>query len=290
LIRAGNVRQRERLLPRAATRLWLPLALAAVIAAPPSPASTLKVEAAAASEGSFGLAVGVALGCIVADLVIPAGPVTGQQSACSTITTATPGPVTVASPGADFLAGSLIGLDNGFSIEFGQPFSATINRLIGPPVVFVTDDSPSAERFYQAFFSVRLDSLSLAPGEEFALFVGYSADQTVQFRVAMRRNAAVAENRLAIFARDDTLGGLVEHREEFPLTVGFNDIEVWWYAGAGDGSFLLSTNGAHLFGITGLDNGAGRLDFVRLGHLDGTPAATSGMLHFDDFGSFRAGF
>lgn len=268
--------------------IWicLLLALAGLAVTERAPASEIKVNETAAAGGTFGLEVQAGIGCAGADLVIPAGSVTTDQTSCATITTATPGPVTVDAAGVDFLTGSRIKFDADFAI-LEDAFTAKINQFIDSPLAFLTDDSPDDETNYWAFYRINLDPLTLALGEDIGQLVGYNSAGTEQFRVVLRRNAAPAENRIAIQARDNTVGGLVEHDEEFPLAAGVNIVAVWWRTADGLGQFLVSVNGTPLFGLDALDNDTSRLESVRLGFVDGNPAATTGSYYLDDFSSFR---
>ena len=279
----GGVVQRR--LHGAAVRACAILALVAL--APAARASDLAVRKVAASEGTWGLVVETEIGCAQADLLIPAGPVTGDQVSCSTITTATPGPVNVASPGADFLTGGQITLNSGFSVDPNELLSARNNAFIATPFAYVTDGSPASLPRYVAWFSLDLDPFSLALGEDIGVLVGYDGGGVPQFRVLVRRNAAPAENRLVIQGRDNTLGGLVEHGEEFPLVAGHNRVSVWWRALDDRGQLLVSVNHTPLVWLEDLDNASSRIDSVRFGLVDGAPVSTTGSIYLDDFSSFR---
>ena len=267
-------------------RAGLVAVLATAPLAPAATASELEVNAAAKLDGAFGLEVTTGVGCAQADLVVPAGPVTSDQTSCATIRTATPGPVTVELPGVDFLTGLSIKLDDGL-IVLGDLFTAQLNPLIGSAFAFVTDDTPDDQQRYVAWFRLDVDPLSLALNEDLGLFVGYDSAGDEQFRVVLRRFLMAPELRLVVQGRDNTVGGLVEHGEQFPLTAGANQVSLWWRALAGRGQALLSVNQTPLDGIEDLDNAASRIDSVRLGLVDGNPAATSGSFYLDDFSSFR---
>lgn len=274
--RRGGARSRA----TAATAAALALGLAAVAGA-----GELDVTPAAAAGGAFGLDASPGIGCATANNEVGPGDVAGNRTACDKITNADPS--RVVNPGANFLAGTQIRFTDRFVVDADAPFSARVNAFINSPFAFLTDDSPSNETNYWAFYRVNLDDLDLALGDDIGQIVGYNAAGQPQFRLVMRRNAAPAENRIAIQARDDTAGMLVEHGEELPLGAGFNVIAVWWRSGPGRGQFLASVNGTPLGGLDGLDNDTGRIDRVRLGIVDGNPDLTSGSYYLDDFASFR---
>ena len=149
------------------------------------------------------------------------------------------------------------------------------------------DDSPIAETTYTAVSHLRLEALSLGIGDELDHFVGYSSNGDPHFRVVLRKDPTLLENRLAILAREDD-GTFREHSSEFLLPEGYNRIEMAWRAGAGDGELLVSINSAPLSGLTGLNNGSSQIDFVRLGAVDGTLASTTGAMEMDEFVSFSS--
>jgi hypothetical protein len=177
-------------------------------------------------------------------------------------------------------------LDNDFSVASEVDFTAVIDPSLPSPFAWVQDDSPTAETTYNAVFYLRLDALDLAVDDELDHFVGYSSNGDAQFRLVLRKNPILPENRLAILAREDS-GGFVEHTLDFPLPAGYNRIEIAWRAGAGDGEFLVSINGAPLEGLTGLNNDGSQIDFVKWGAVGGTLTSTTGAMLLDEFVSLR---
>ena len=260
--------------------------LAATLLTPSASASDLVVNSAAKLVGALGLEVTTGIGCAQADIVVPAGPVNSDQTSCATIRTASPGPVEVDLPGVDFLTGELIKLDDEFIVR-GDLFTAKQNPFIGVPFAFVTDGTPDDEKDYIAWFRIDLDPLALALNEDLGIFVGYDASGEEQFRVILRRFLMAPELRLVIEGRDNTVGDLVEHPEQFPLSSGSNQVALWWLAREDRGQALLSVNQTPLQGLVDLDNASSRIDEVRLGLVDGNPNATTGSFYLDDFSSFR---
>ena len=253
------------------------------LAAPEVRAGTLEAFSGAASVGSFGLRVTLGKTCTLNDVEVLGPVVNSDRLACNTITA---GNVQVVSPGATFTAGDSIVFEDQFSVASGVPFTAVIDPFVDTPLAFVQNNSPSAETTYNALFDLRLDSLTLATGDDIGHFNGYSANGDLRFRAVLRRNAVLPENRLALFAWDETAGTLREHTVDFLLPGGFNGIQISWRAGADDGQFLVSINGAPLSGLTDLDNSLSTIDFVRWGAVDGTLAASSGSMDLDQFSSW----
>jgi len=157
-----------------------------------------------------------------------------------------------------------------------------------PGFAFVEDGSPAAETSYRARFDLSLDDTGLADFDTFDVLAGYSANGDAQFRVVIKRNVALAEDRLVLAAREngggsvDTSGG-----GELMLPAGFNRIEIYWHAEATGGQLLVSLNGAPFLGLTGLDNDLGVLDLVRLGVVAGSVGSSSGDIDIDDFYSWK---
>jgi hypothetical protein len=244
----------------------------------------VKVVDSAAFSGNFGLQVTTGVTCSPNDLTISSPPlISGDFEACNSITASG---VEVVSPGATFRAGSLISLDNDFSVASEVGFTAVIDPSLPSPFAWVQDDSPIAETTYNAVFYVSLDALNLAVGDELHHFVGYSSNGDAQFRVVLRKEPIPLEDRLAILAREDG-GAFVEYPSDFLLPAGYNRIEIAWRAGPGDGELQVSINGAPLAGLTGLNNDGSRIDFVRWGAVGGTLTSTTGAMQLDEFVSLR---
>ena len=270
--------------PRWARR-WLPVVLVPLLCTPTTAvAGSLAVASGAAATGNYGLQVTLGPTCTQADVVIPDGTFQGDSTiACNSLTA---NDVDIIAPGATFRAGQAIVLGNGFSVPSGVDFEADIDPFADQDFAYVRHDTPVAETTYTALFDLRLDSLTLAGGAELDQLNGYSADGTLQFRAVLRRNTVLMENRLALFARED-VGTMVEHGVDFLLPAGFHSIQVSWSADGASGEFLASIDGAALSGIMGLNNGAGRIDYVKWGAVDGTISTTTGSTDQDNFWSSR---
>jgi hypothetical protein len=120
--------------------------------------------------------------------------------------------------------------------------------------------------------------------------VGRSSDGGTRFEVRLRRvlSPAPGGNQLLLAAVEDD-GTLIETLagEELLLPAGYNEISIDWSAGAGDGQFLVSLNGAAFVGLTGLDNGAARIDTLDWGIVSGEVSGAFGYLDMDEFSSGR---
>jgi len=74
---------------------------------------------------------------------------------------------------------------------------------------------------------------------------------------------------------------------ELVLPDGYNEVSINWGAGTGVGQLLVSLKGANFVGLTGLNNGAARIDAVDWGIVNGEVSGASGHLDMDDFSSNR---
>ncbi len=263
----------------------LHVVLALLLLTVPASAGTLEVLGNSATVGAFGLRATLGAICSTDDIIVPPGTVSSDQLACDSITAAN---VEVVAPGSTFTAGERVVLMNGFSVAANAPFVVEIDSSVDSPYAFLTNGSPTSETVYNARFDLDLDAMTLELGESIAVFEGLLSNGTSIFRLLVRRNAAPAENRLILQARDDVVGDLVEHPTALPLPSGSNRIQIFWQMGAGTGEFTASINGSAFDGLTGLENASNRIDSVRLGLVLGPMVVTSsGFLETDDFFSWR---
>jgi hypothetical protein len=251
-------------------------------------AGLLEVTAEAARSGDFGLAVTIGGTCpFTNDLVIGPQPTTisGDFDACETIEAAG---VEVVAPGATFRAGSLVELGHDFSVGVATSFTAVVNEAFASGVAYVQDDSPAAEKRFHARFDLSLDAAILVEPDVVDHLGAYSSDGTLQFRLSIKRNDTLSENRLVVAVRTndesfvETAAG-----EEVLLPAGWNEIELDWKAGAGDGKLFIWINGVFSGGVSGLTNDASQIDVVRWGYLGGSLTSSAGTLRQDNFSSWR---
>ena len=257
----------------------------AVVLATAAVAGELKVDETAAGGGEFGLEAVTGVGCAFNDLVLGPGTVIGPQNSCEKILTS--GATQVVNPGATLRTGVEIKFYDQFTAEADAVLEAHINPAIASAFPHLVDESPDGDKNYWAIYRLNLDPLTLALGEDIVHFGGYRSGGVPEFRVVLRRNAAPAENRLVLQARDNTVGGLVELAEGVTVPAGYSFVNVWWRTGDGNGQFMVSVNGEPAVGFVGLDNLVGRIDQVKVGFVEGTSVSTAGSYYLDDFASFR---
>ena len=265
---------------------WLaePLAVLALVA-PPLAAADLEVLPASAAVGSFGLDVTVGSTCSAPDdvtLEAPPATITGDFEACLVLTAIG---VEVGSA-ANFVAGDSIVLGAGFSVPDGASLSAVTDSLMPSRFAAITTGSPIAEQTFNARFHLRLDSLSLADGEDLDHFRAVAADGTDVFRLILRRQSG--QNLLALGARQDGGGEILTPAGlEVGLPAGWNLVELAWRAGAGDGQLLVSVNQAAFVGLADLANGLAAIERFRWGVVDGSFSGSPGRLEVDGFSAWR---
>lgn len=277
-------------------RWWPPLgagalSLLAALAAPPATASTLTIQSQVTHTGGWAARVDVASACGTATRTIPDGTDyagIASEEACVELTA---GDVDVLA-GADvtFRAGESVVLGSGFSVASTAAFRA----VAGPEVAgaaFVGLDHPEPFAQYWARFYLRPDDLALdATG--FVVFAGYDAAGRQVLEIGLKRNVALAENRLFVRALE-TGGGTVtsEGSEELAVADGWRRVELRWQAGTGDGLVEACVDdspagGAGCAELDALD--LAPLDAVRWGALE-VPDGSFGTLYLDDFRAQEAG-
>lgn len=260
------------------------LLMVSLLFAGPLAAADLEVRPASAAVGSFGLDVTLGSSCSSPDEVTLDAPptVAGDFEACQVLTAVG---VEVAAA-ASFVAGDAVVLQDGFNVGGGATFSAITNALMPGEYAAIATEAPIAEQTFNARFHLRLDSLSLADGEEVDHLRALAADGTDLFRVILRRQSG--QNVLVLGARQDGGGEiLTPPGQEVALPAGWNLIELDWRAGAADGRLLVSVNQAAFVGLANLDNGLAEIERFRWGAVDGSFSGSPGRLEVDGFSAWR---
>ena len=245
-----------------------------------STAGDLTVDTDAANLGTYGARMNVGSACTSAnDVVLQNETVVAPRmiEGCRSITAGTSF-VIAAGGTTTFTAGSEIVLQNGFSVDSGGTFTAVIDRTL-MPFAHVQDDYPSSESTYNAEFFTNFDGLVIGAGDEIEHFVAYSSGATEQLRLLILTGPA-----LVLEVREDS--GTVRRTPGVAAAAGWNKITLSWTAAAGSTAWLAVNDGTP-DELTGVNNDAGRIDFVRWGAVGGTVPSTSGQLHQDDFVSWR---
>lgn len=241
----------------------------------------------ACNGGPCGLRVTPGSTCLSdLSLQITTGSISGPYVACNRITAGGPTGVTTIGD-TTFTAGDEIVLKDEFTVDKGDSFTAIIFSPL-TQWAYVQDNSPLAEKTYNARFYLRVNNLGFGQASDrLNHFVGYSSDGKAHFRVVLRQNNN--EKRLILEAREDS--GSWESTEgtnEAPLADGYNKIRITWKSGSGNGQFQVVVNDGSPFLLSsGLNNGGAQIDHVKWGAVGGTIGGVSGSLDVDAFQSWR---
>jgi ELWxxDGT repeat protein len=156
--------------------------------------------------------------------------------------------------------------------------------------LFVADDSPNNEQRYRARF--RLDPNGFDPGESngklrVRVLIAFEEDPAVRLITLVLRRIGGQYSLMGRVRLDD---GTRAQTPFFTLTDAMHLVEIDWQWSQGpdanNGAFTLWIDEVPVSVLSGLDNSAGLVDFVRLGAMTVKPGA-NGTLYFDDFESRR---
>jgi hypothetical protein len=155
--------------------------------------------------------------------------------------------------------------------------------------IFVTDDSPNAERRYRAAFSFDPNTITMLPNDSYNLFYGYRGTSTAILYIELRYYNGQYQVR-ALTLND---GATWKTTNFTTLTDAPHRLEVEWRAatavGTNDGTLAFWLDGVLVQLITGLDNDTRVIDRVRLG-VWGIDNGTRGTIYFDAFESRRRSY
>lgn len=153
--------------------------------------------------------------------------------------------------------------------------------------IYVTDDSPNAEKRYRARFYFDPNSIVMQNNDTHYLFYGYSGTSTVVLRAQLRLSNGSYQLRAAL--RNDASSWASS--PWFSISDASHYFELDWRAattsGANNGSLTLWFDGTQMADLTGIDNDTRRIDRVRLGAVAGIDSGTRGAYYFDQFASNR---
>jgi hypothetical protein len=190
-----------------------------------------------------------------------------------------------ASDGGDLSVSAAAGL-------FGsaQGLQATVDDTAG---LYVQDDAPANENRYRARF--QLDPNRFDPGESAGkrrtrTFIVFEETPTRRLAAVVLRRLLGQFSLMARVRRDDNSQA---NTPFFDITDAPHTIELDWRRasspGVSDGRLDFWIDGVLRSTLTGIDNDASGVDFVRLGALSVKPTA-AGTLFFDGFASRRRSY
>jgi pimeloyl-ACP methyl ester carboxylesterase len=243
----------------------------------------VSVNTQADDGGSYGLEVDLDATCsgeLDETLAPPPTTVSGTFTACNSLSASG---VTFGGGGGTLRAGTLVSMGDGFSVD--SSLTVELDPTL-TPYAYVTDESPSNLGSWGAAFGMNVTPLSIATSAAMDVLIGYGSGGEAIFRLVLRWNSGLGEHRLALFGRRDN-GTWDEHSADFLLPDNqWNDLELSWRSGNGDGQLLLSVNGGSSSGITDLDNDTLRLGSIHWGYAGGDRDDSTGSFYLDDFASW----
>jgi hypothetical protein len=157
-------------------------------------------------------------------------------------------------------------------------------------VMYVNDDSPQAEPRYRARFYFDPNSISMASGNNHAIFYGYSADSTVVLRIVFRFYLGSYQIRAALL----NSAGTWKNSAWQTISDAPHSIEFDWRAAttatATNGYLMLWIDGVQVANVTGSANNSWRIDRVSLGTVTTVVNKTRGNYFFDEFESRKESY
>lgn len=157
-------------------------------------------------------------------------------------------------------------------------------------LIYVTDDHPNSEPRYRARFYFDPNSISMASGDSYRIFVAYAGTSTAVLRAEFRYYSGAYQIQFHVL--NDS--GSWQSTGWVTLSDAKHTIEFDWQAanavGANNGSLALWIDGAQKPGLSAIDNDTRRVDRVRLGAVYGIDAGTRGTYYLDDFVSQRQSY
>jgi hypothetical protein len=152
--------------------------------------------------------------------------------------------------------------------------------------MYVRDVTPDDEARYRARFYFDPNSITMAQGDDYYLFVAYS-DGVYAFAVRLLFNSG--DYRVQSWLRDD--GYTYVPMSAYTISDAPHFIELDWQAAsapeADDGHFSLWIDGELKQTLSDLDTDTKLIDEARLGPWAGIDAGTQGTCYFDAFESPR---
>ncbi len=248
---------------------------------------SLQVLPGSARTGTRGLQANAGTSCIAEQfktLGPPPPTLAGTHEACHELTA---GGVEVVSPGATLRAGERVVLNEGFSVS--ADFTVETDPAL-TPFAWLKDDSPQAEITYTVEYDLRLDGLTLGPGDRLAHAVARSSAGEEVFRIVLQSDGAGGARAMLEARLDDGSFAITPTGQEIAISAGWHRLRITWRAGAGTGAMSLTLDGTPTGALTALDNAANTVDAIEWGNV-ATPTAVldnaSGFLELDGFGSWR---
>ena len=156
---------------------------------------------------------------------------------------------------------------------------------------YLIDDTPAAEKRYQARFHFDVNSLAMAEGDELAILAGADQDGVPvgQSHLQLLLKYSAASYHLQAWHRDLATGSVLT-TGWIPVADVAHVVDLRWRAAsnaaAANGELRFWIDGVLAGELVGLANGDQVIESIRLG-ADGVDAGSSGSFYLDSFRSWR---
>jgi hypothetical protein len=186
------------------------------------------------------------------------------------------------------------------SIDAGDLSVSTAAALVGGQglqaavddnsLIYLTDDSSTAEPRYRARFYFDPNSIVMTSGDAFFLFKGFAGISNDVLQVELRNSSGAYQIRAKVLNDSSAF----VNTNWFMISDAPHVIELEWRAatavGANDGGLTLWIDGTQQADLTTVDNDTWRIDRARLGAVAGVDTGTRGTSYFDAFESRRQSY
>jgi hypothetical protein len=186
---------------------------------------------------------------------------------------------------------TVVDTDSDLSVIVGAALHGSygLNVLVdNNTVLYVRDDTPSAEKRYRCRFYFDPNGLSMANNDNFNLVEGLTGTTEIYAlkfiyltATGFRLNAICSKDSSYVQANYDG------------MTDAPHCIEIDWKAatsaGANDGFMTVWLDGTQIMNLTGVDNDTRQIDSLALGGYSGIDTGTRGTFYLDDFASNNDG-
>jgi hypothetical protein len=153
--------------------------------------------------------------------------------------------------------------------------------------IYVTDDTPAAEKIYNARFYFDPNSISMASGNSHYIFYGLSGSSTVVLRLEFRNSSGNYQVRAS--TRNDS--STFSNTAWITISDTVHALEVDWTASTStvaiNGQTTLYIDGIARGMINSIDNDTRQIDRVQIGAVNGVDSGTRGSYFFDSFRAHR---
>jgi Leucine-rich repeat (LRR) protein len=157
--------------------------------------------------------------------------------------------------------------------------------------IYLTDDSPNADKHYRARFYFDPNTITMASGNSHYILAAYTGASSVTLLAEFGYQAS-AGYQLRLQTRTDS--GATLYTGFYNITDAAHYIELDWQAasaaGMNDGHLTFWIDGVQQATLTGIDNDTRQIDRVRFGAVGGLDTGTRGIYYFDAFASARTAY